>query len=147
MPNDRTLSTTRVLPYPPEAVYSAFASGPVLTSWWGPKGFTNTFEVFDFTVGGRWVFTMHGPDGTNYANTSRFEALEPGQRVVIRHDCQPYFTLTVTLSKVDGGTHLAWDQAFDSAETAQAVKARVGTANEENLDRLALALAHLAPTP
>lgn len=140
MQDSRTLSTARVLPYSPEAIFSAFASAPVLASWWGPDGFTNTFEVFDFTVGGKWIFTMHGPDGTNYANTSYFEALEPGKLVVIRHDCPPYFTLTVRLSKVDGGTNLTWDQTFDDAATAQVVKARVGTANEENLNRLTLAL-------
>jgi uncharacterized protein YndB with AHSA1/START domain len=141
MQSDRTLSTARVLPYSPVAIFSAFASAPVLASWWGPDGFTNTFDVFDFTVGGKWIFTMHGPDGTHYANTSYFEALESGERVVIRHDCAPYFTLTVHLSKVDGGTNVTWDQVFDDSETARAVKARVGSANEENLNRLTLALA------
>lgn len=140
MQDDRVLSTARTLPYSPEAIYAAFASGPVLASWWGPAGFTNTFRKFDFTVDGRWVFTMHGPDGTDYENTSFFAALEPATRIVIRHDCPPYFTLTVGLAKVDGGTHLTWDQAFDDAETARAVSARVGSANEQNLDRLTQAL-------
>jgi uncharacterized protein YndB with AHSA1/START domain len=140
MEDNRTLSTARVLPYSPEAIFSAFASAPVLASWWGPEGFKNTFDAFDFTVGGKWIFTMHGPDGTNYANTSYFEALEPGKLVVIRHDCPPYFTLTVRLSKVNGGTNLTWDQVFDDTDTARAVKARVGSANEENLNRLTLAL-------
>jgi hypothetical protein len=83
---------------------------------------------------------MHGPDGKNYANTSYFAALEPAARIVIRHDCAPYFTLTVGLSPVEGGTLLTWEQAFDDAETAHAVKAIVGSANEQNLDRLTRAL-------
>lgn len=141
MHDDRILSTERTLPYAPEAVYAAFASGPKLASWWGPEGFTNTFEVFDFVEGGRWVFTMHGPDGKDYANTSFFAALQPATLVVIRHDCPPLFTLTVRLTPVDGGTRLSWEQAFDDAATAQAVKARVGPANEQNIDRLTLALA------
>lgn len=141
MHDDRILSTERTLPYAPEAVYAAFASGPTLASWWGPEGFTNTFEVFDFVEGGRWVFTMHGPDGKDYANTSFFAALQPATLVVIRHDCPPLFTLTVRLTPVDGGTRLSWEQAFDDAATAQAVKARVGPANEQNIDRLTLALA------
>jgi uncharacterized protein YndB with AHSA1/START domain len=140
MQDNRTLSNARVLPYSPEAIFSAFASAPVLASWWGPEGFKNTFDAFDFTVGGKWIFTMHGPDGTNYANTSYFEALEPGNLVVIRHDCPPYFTLTIRLSKVNGGTNLTWDQVFDDTDTARAVEARVGSANEENLNRLTLAL-------
>ncbi|EMO29454.1 toxin-antitoxin system, toxin component domain protein [Leptospira interrogans serovar Bataviae str. HAI135] len=36
--------------------------------WWGPKGFTNTFETMDVRPGGIWKFIMHGPDGTDYPN-------------------------------------------------------------------------------
>jgi uncharacterized protein YndB with AHSA1/START domain len=138
---ERTLSTQRVLPFSAETIYRAFANPEVLASWWGPDGFSNTFEVFEFRVGGRWIFTMHGPDGRSYANTSFFANLEPGRTIVIRHDCQPFFTLTVSLSPVVGGTLLNWDQEFDDSETASAVKAIVGDANEQNLDRMTKALA------
>ena len=143
MDNDRILCTERTLPYSPAEVYGAFASAPVLSSWWGPNGFTNTFETFEFKVGGRWVFTMHGPDGKAYANSSYFAELEPAERVVIRHDCAPFFTLTVRLAPVANGTRLTWEQAFDDVATAQAVRARVSSANEENLDRLSLALSRV----
>lgn len=137
---DTTMQTARTLPHPPAAVYGAFASAPVLASWWGPDGFTNTFEVFEFRVGGRWQFVMHGPDGTAYPNESVFEALVPGARVVIRHVCAPLFTLTVELAPAAGGTQLRWTQVFDDPRTAQAVRPIVEPANEQNLDRLARAL-------
>ena len=110
-------------------------------SWWGPEGFSNTFEVFEFRVGGTWTFDMHAPDGQRYPNRNVFTVLEPARRVVIRHDCAPYFTLSVQLTEVPGGTHLAWEQVFDDPATAQAVKAIVVPANEQNLDRLQRALA------
>jgi uncharacterized protein YndB with AHSA1/START domain len=144
MDNDRTLSTSRTLPYSPSAVYGAFASADVLASWWGPDGFTNSFEVFEFQVGGRWKFVMHGPDGKNYPNESVFAALEPGTKVVINHVCPPYFVLTVGLTPSAGGTLVTWDQTFEDSQTAQAVKHIVGPANEQNLDRLTLALGKAA---
>jgi uncharacterized protein YndB with AHSA1/START domain len=144
MEKDRILRTERTLPFSPQAIYDAFALPAVLASWWGPAGFTNSFEIFEFKVGGQWVFTMHGPDGKSYANKSYFSALDRAQRIVIRHDCPPYFTLTIQLASVGNGTRLTWEQAFDDIETAQAVKARVGTANEENLDRLTQALSRIA---
>jgi uncharacterized protein YndB with AHSA1/START domain len=144
MDDDRTLSTSRTLPYSPSAVYGAFASADVLASWWGPDGFTNSFEIFEFRVGGRWKFVMHGPDGKNYPNESVFTALEPGTKVVINHVCPPYFVLTVGLTPSAGGTQLTWDQAFEDSKTAQAVKHIVGPANEQNLDRLTLALGKAA---
>lgn len=133
---DRTMRTSRTLPFSPMGVYGAFASPYLLALWWGPDGFTNTFEVCEFKVGGKWKFVMHGPDGKNYPNESVFAQLEPGSKVVIEHVCAPYFTLTVKLAPVAGGTQVSWEQVFADAKTAQAVKRIVGPANEQNLDRM-----------
>lgn len=142
---DRTFRTTRTLPHSPEAVFAAFQKPEQLAAWWGPAGFTNTFELFEFKVGGHWQFVMHSPDGQNYANKNVFQALEPGRKVVVRHDCAPYFTLTITLAPASEGTHLTWEQVLDDAATAQAVKHIVIPANEQNLDRLTQVLAQTAP--
>jgi len=136
MNHDTNFRTERTLPFTPEAIYKAFASPEVLASWWGPEGFTNEFENFEFQTGGHWEFVMVGPDGARYPNQCVFTGLEPASRVVIRHDCEPFFTLTVQLTQVTDGTHLQWQQVFDDAHIAQAVKAIVEPANEQNLDRL-----------
>lgn len=141
MSEDRTLTTARTLPYTPAEIYGAFASADLLAAWWGPEGFTNTFEVFEFASGGRWKFVMHGPDGNSYSNESKFEELVPNARVVIKHDCPPHFTLTIELIPAGEGTQLIWSQVFADAKTAQAVKARAGSANEQNIDRLTRVLA------
>jgi hypothetical protein len=83
---------------------------------------------------------MQGPDGTRYPNLSRFEKVSP-ECIVIRHDCAPYFTLTVTLDAIAGHTQLGWRQAFDDATLAAQLAPVVGPANEQNLDRLQAALA------
>lgn len=133
---DRTIRTSRTLPFSPMVVYGAFASPDLLALWWGPDGFTNTFEVFEFKIGGNWKFVMHGPDGKNYPNESKFAQLEPGSKVVIEHVCAPFFTLTVELAPVAGGTLVSWEQVFADAKTAQTVASIVGPANEQNLDRM-----------
>jgi uncharacterized protein YndB with AHSA1/START domain len=121
-----------------------FASADLLASWWGPEGFTSTFEIFEFTIGGRWKFMMHGPDGESYQNDSFFEELVPDSKIVIHHDCPPNFKLTVELTPDTVGTHLTWEQVFDDVETAQAVKQRAGSANEQNIDRLTTVLSEAA---
>lgn len=140
MADDRTLRTSRTLPFSPKEIYGAFASADLLAEWWGPDGFTNTFEVFEFRVGGRWRFTMHGPDGKSYLNKSYFDELVPNSKVVIHHDCPPNFKLTVTLIPDGDGTKLIWEQVFDNAETAEAVKQMAGPANDQNIDRLTAVL-------
>lgn len=144
MTEDRTLRTSRTLPFFPKEIYGAFASAELLAKWWGPEGFSNTFEIFEFTKGGRWKFVMHGPDGKSYPNESFFEKLVPDAQIVIHHDCPPNFKLTVELTPVSAGTHLTWVQVFGDAETAQAVKLRAGPANEQNIDRLMHVLSRAA---
>jgi uncharacterized protein YndB with AHSA1/START domain len=132
----RTLATSRVLAVSPAEVFAAFVSAERLARWWGPKGFRNTFQVFEPRPGGSWRFVMHGPDGRDYPNDSIFDALVPGELVVIRHVSRPCFTLTIALAAEGAGTKLTWRQEFDSAADCQAVRGIVVPANEENLDRL-----------
>jgi uncharacterized protein YndB with AHSA1/START domain len=141
----RTLATERVLDASPERVWRAFSDAGQLAQWWGPDGFTNEFDRFDFHAGGDWLFTMVGPDGQRYANQSRFTALTPMQRLVIDHVSPPRFTLTVTFALAGAGTHLTWSQCFETPELAEALAPICVPANEQNLDRLARVLAAAAP--
>jgi uncharacterized protein YndB with AHSA1/START domain len=140
---ESVICTSRVLPFSPAAIYAAFSSPELLAQWWGPEGFTNVFEVFEFNAGGQWKFVMHGPDGKRYSNESVFAALEPNSLIVIEHVCAPLFTLTVKLTAVANGTELSWAQAFAEVKTAQAVRHIVVPANEQNLDRLTRVLSKL----
>ncbi|HEY8118001.1 MAG TPA: SRPBCC family protein [Methylophilaceae bacterium] len=139
----RVMQTQRTLAYTPDEIYVAFSDPSRLAKWWGPKGFTNTFEIFDFKAGGNWKFMMHGPDGTNYPNNSVFRELEPGKKVVIRHVSTPHFTLSVTLLPDNEGTQILWAQEFDDPKVAAAVRHIVEPSNEQNLDRLTKLLGEL----
>ena len=84
---------------------------------------------------------MRGPDGSTYPNESVFSEIETDRKVVIDHVCQPFFRLTVELSRSATGTLLTWNQAFADAAVAEAVRHIVEPANEQNLDRLAAEVA------
>lgn len=135
-----TFSTSRHLTASPASVFGAIRDPERLARWWGPAGFSNRFDVFEFHEGGRWIFTMIGPDGTSYPNESVFSSIETDHRVVIEHVCQPRFQLSITLEPAVGGTLLHWVQTFADPSFARSVRHIVEPANEENLDRLALAL-------
>jgi uncharacterized protein YndB with AHSA1/START domain len=136
-----TFQTSRTLPTTPQQVFAAFADPARLATWWGPEGFRNTFQTCEFKPGGNWLFTMHGPDGSNYPNESVFAEIEPARKVVIDHVCEPLFRLTVELQATATGTLLQWTQVFADAAVAAAVRHIVEPANEQNLDRLAAELA------
>jgi len=71
------VSTERVLSVCPRDVFAAFERPDRLAQWWGPDGFRNTFEEFEFTHDGRWINVMHGPNGVDYPNESVFREIKP----------------------------------------------------------------------
>lgn len=131
----------REYPFSPDEVFAAIADPARLARWWGPAGFANTFAAFEFRAGGDWRFTMHGPDGTDYPNESRFLEIAPGRRVRIQHVNAPRFTLRLELAAVPAGTRLDWEAEFEDAAFAERLRSFLETANEQNVDRLAAELA------
>jgi len=131
-----TFTHSREIPAPAEKIFAAIREPARLARWWGPAGFTNTFQACEFKPGGRWSFTMHGPNGANYPNESVFAEIEAPRKVVIQHVSEPKFRLTIALSPAKAGTLVSWTQAFENAEVARRVEAIVVPANEQNLDRL-----------
>ncbi len=132
-----TFTTSRDIPAPAAQVFAAMANPQRLVRWWGPAGFTNTSHVCEFQPGGRWSFTMVGPDGSQYPNECVFAEIEAPHRLVIQHVCAPLFSLTISLASSATGTTVGWEQVFESADVAQQVAHIVVPANEQNLDRLA----------
>ncbi|MBY0384564.1 SRPBCC domain-containing protein [bacterium] len=130
-----TFNHSRKIEAAPEKVFAAISNPQRLAKWWGPAGFTNTFEVCDFKVGGSWIYTMHGPDGKDYANHSVFTKIETNKKIVIQHESLPKYTLTISLAPHERSTLVNWSQTFEKPEIAKAIAHIVVPANEQNLDR------------
>jgi uncharacterized protein YndB with AHSA1/START domain len=130
--------TSRSIAASPSRVFAAFADSARLSEWWGPAGFTSTFDAFEFRTGGKWSFVMHGPDGKDYPNEMVVAQVDPPQLIVLHHVSQPRYLLTVTLAPAaHGATLVHWHQAFEDAELASRMERIVVPANEQLLDRLA----------
>ena len=129
---------SRDIPATPEAVFAAIQDPARLARWWGPEGFTNTFHTFEFRKGGAWLFTMHGPDGTDYPNQSEFLEIAPHSMVRIKHVNLPHFELSMSLEPSATGTLVSWIGVFENHEFAENMRQFLEGANEQNLDRLAL---------
>jgi len=142
---DREIVTARVLNVRRELVFKAWTDADHLARWWGPKGFTNTFQEFDVTPGGAWRYVMHGPNGGDYKNESVFVEIVEPERIVFRHVSPPRFLATVTLAEDTGKTRLTWRMLFDSLAEREKLQRLVVEGNEQNLDRLETELARVRP--
>lgn len=131
------LTTSREIGATAAKVFSAFTDAEAFARWWGPAGFSNTFELCEFVTGGRWVYTMHGPDGKDYPNECVFREIAANRKVVIEHIVLPKYKLTITFSENDGKTMVTWEQDFENRTFATKMRDFLMTANNQNLERLA----------
>lgn len=142
---DREFAHSRLIDARQEQVFRAFADPVHLARWWGPDGFSSTFEVFDFRPGGSWRFVMHGPDGAHYPNESVFREIVAPERVVFEHLSESHhFVMTISFTAHGNRTLVGWRQVFDTAAHRERIAAVVAKANEQNLDRLAAEVRNVA---
>lgn len=129
--------TTRIFSFPIATVFRAWSDPKYLKEWWGPAGFTNTFHVFEFKVGGKWSFVMHGPDKGNYQNECEFIKIEAPSLIAWQRHSKPIFQVVVLFEEVNiNETKIIFKMLFTSEEECNKLKKFVVDRNEENFDRL-----------
>jgi uncharacterized protein YndB with AHSA1/START domain len=83
-PEELTVVVTADLAAPVERVWHAYTDPRQLERFWGPPGWPATFSQFDFTVGGRALYSMTGPRGETSSAAWEFTAIdEPNGFTVI----------------------------------------------------------------
>jgi uncharacterized protein YndB with AHSA1/START domain len=118
---DREIVLTRVFDAPRELVWEAWTNPKHVVNWWGPRGFTTTIEKMDVRSGGVWKHVMHGPDGTDYPNSSVFKEVVKPERIVYSHgggkkgEPGAHFVATWTFEALGDKTRVTMRGVFDTA--------------------------------
>src|SRR5271168_2201460 len=133
---------TRIYDAPVQAVWDAWTDPEQVAKWWGPRGFTITHHSKDLRPGGHWSYTMHGPDGTDYPNTTKYFEVEECKKLVYDHgghdDRPPLFRVTVLFSEVKGKTKMEMSMTLPTPEAAEETRKFVKKVGGEGTwDRLA----------
>jgi uncharacterized protein YndB with AHSA1/START domain len=66
MVETRTVHITRILNAPRERVWQAWTEPDMLKQWWGPKDFTAPHIENDLRTGGKFLYAMRGPAGSDF---------------------------------------------------------------------------------
>lgn len=142
-PHDCTIVSWRVFDAPRAQVFGAWTDPELLKHWWGPKGFTNTFHTFEPIPGGKWNFTMHGPDGVDHPNEAIFMRVQPNDMIELHHVSEPEFYIVATFENHaatngghEGATRLTFTMVFETPEQCDRMKKIAVEGNEQNFDRL-----------
>lgn len=125
---DRSVVISRLIDAPRERVWDAFTMADQVVKWWGPTGFTTTTKEMDVRPGGRWVFTMHGPDGTDFANWILYEEVLRHERLAYAHGDNlgedPWFHATTTFYEQGKKTLVTLRSVFPSKQARDEVVTR-----------------------
>ncbi len=140
--NPNAITITRVYNASVKRVWDAWVIPEQVAEWWGPRGFTITSHAKDVRTGGTWAYTMHGPDGTDYENTTAYLEVEPYVKMVYDHgghaDRPPLFRVTVTFEEHNDKTTMTMSMVLPSAEEAEKTRQFIAKANGNSTwDRLA----------
>jgi uncharacterized protein YndB with AHSA1/START domain len=114
------LKINRLYNAPVKVVWDAWTDPKQVAQWWGPRGFTLTTHSKDIRTGGHWNYTMHGPDGTDYPNLTRYLEVEKYSKLVYDHggseDRPPLFRVTVRFSETKGQTKMEMTMSLATPE-------------------------------
>jgi len=142
---DCEIVTIRTINVSKELAFKAWTDPDHLKNWWGPKGFTNTFNEYDLRPGGRWSFIMHGPDKGNYPNEVEFIKIDKPNLIYWKRHSKPLFRVLATFEEVaENQTKIIFKMLFDTTEECNKLKGFVIDKNEENFDRLEVELTKMA---
>ena len=113
----------RMYDAPVEAVWDAWTDPEQVVQWWGPRGFTLTTHSKDLRPGGHWHYTMHGPDGVDYPNKTKYLEVEEHAKLVYDHggydDRPPLFRVTALFAQIGQQTRLEMSMSFATPDIAE----------------------------
>jgi uncharacterized protein YndB with AHSA1/START domain len=143
---DRTLiiENERLFAADCSSLFGAFADPDLLAKWWGPHGFTNRIEQFEFRNGGTWMIVMTSSSDTDFANHWTFEDIRPNQRITaFHHGPMHAFGLEIGFHPQGDQTRLTWRMSFEDTPENREIEKFIAAANEQNFDRLASLLSQM----
>ncbi len=128
-PNDNELRIVRVFDAPVKLVWEAWTDVKHVVNWWGPRGFTLTSKSKEVRPGGKWIYTMHGPDGVDWPNIATYHEVEEYSKLVYDHGAtettEPLFRVTVTFKEENNKTVMDMIMAVASAEAAKQMQQHI----------------------
>lgn len=135
------IKLTRVYDAPVKAVWDAWTDPAQVAQWWGPRGFTLTTHSKDVRTGGSWSYTMHGPDGVDYKNFTKFLEVEKYSRMIYDHggtsEGNALFRVTVVFTEINGQTKMDMTMTLPTPEAAERTKGFIKKAGGDSTwDRL-----------
>ena len=85
----RTVTLKRTLSAPIKLVWEAWTQPEHIAHWWGPKGMDTKVIEHDFSVGGKWKYTMSMPDGNEFISEGVYSEIVELEKIFSSANFKP----------------------------------------------------------
>ncbi|WP_221420270.1 SRPBCC domain-containing protein [Fulvivirga sp. M361] len=85
----RTVTLKRTLSAPIKLVWEAWTQPEHIVHWWGPKGMDTKVIEHDFSVGGKWKYTMSMPDRNEFISEGVYSEIVELEKIFSSANFKP----------------------------------------------------------
>ena len=83
------MTIKKVLNAPVKLVWEAWTEADQIVQWWAPPGMKINVVEHNFTVGGKWKFSMPMPNGGDFVSEGTYLEIVEHQKIVTSADFKP----------------------------------------------------------
>lgn len=87
--SNRTVTIERIYEAPIELVWEAWTKPEHIANWWGPKGMETKVIEHNFTVGGKWEYSMAMPNGKDFISKGTYIEIVEHKKIITSADFIP----------------------------------------------------------
>jgi len=85
--DSKGITIERVFDLPSESVWKAWTEPSLTKKWWGPEGFTAPSIKINLKVGGKYIFAMRGPKGSQWDkvmySSGVYKEIIPNEKLIV----------------------------------------------------------------
>lgn len=118
---NRTLTIKKVFNAPVNLVWNAWTEADQIVQWWAPQGMKIKVVEHNFTVGGKWKFSMPMPNGGDFVSEGTYLEIVEHKKIITSADFKP-MTENVEL-------HVSFEADGDKTESYAKAQEKMGFYN------------------
>ena len=128
---NKKITVVREFDAPLEQVWKAWTDNTILDKWWAPRPWRTETKSMDFKEGGKWLYSMVGPEGERHYCRADYNKIVPNKS----------YTYIDAFCDENGNKNadfpnMNWNVEFQATGRSTTVTIEINFANEESFQKI-----------
>lgn len=130
--DQKQLNVTREFNGPVDLVWKAWTKPDLLDEWWAPKPWKTVTKSMDFREGGRWLYSMNGPEGEQHWSLVDYK------KITYQQSFQAQDAFCDDEGNIDSSEvpSMQWNVTFKDTGSGTKVNVTISFPSEEALEKI-----------